>query len=77
MLIEQIFHLFLSFFSSSQQATADLQEAYKNPESIPALCELVVKSEDASVRQYSAQLLKKRLGKLRNWNGVHPDHQNL
>lgn len=49
------------------KATQDLQEAFKSPESIPALCDIVVSSSDPQIRQYSAVLLRKRLGKLRNW----------
>ncbi|XP_055909499.1 importin-4-like [Eupeodes corollae] len=58
-----------------QKATADLQEAYKHPETIPALCQLVVSSKEPQIRQYSAVLLKKRLGKLRNWQLIAPEQQ--
>ena len=55
-----------------QKAQADLQEAFKRPEAIPALCEIVVSSKEPQHRQYSAVLLSKRLGKLRNWQLVPP-----
>ncbi|XP_061389190.1 importin-4-like [Musca vetustissima] len=60
-----------------KQATADLQEAYKRPETIPQLCDIVVSNKEAQVRQYSAVLLKKRLGKLRHWQMVPPDQQQI
>lgn len=59
------------------QATADLQEAFKNPEAIQALCQVVVSSPEPQHRQYSAVLLTKRLGKLRNWQLVPVEQQNL
>lgn len=58
-----------------QQATAELQEAFKRPEAIPALCEITVSSKESQHRQYSAVLLTKRLGKLRNWQLVPVDQQ--
>uniref|UniRef100_A0A336K9P8 CSON005828 protein n=1 Tax=Culicoides sonorensis TaxID=179676 RepID=A0A336K9P8_CULSO len=57
------------------RATAELQEAFKRPETIPALCDLAVSCPDVQVRQYAATLLKKRLGKLKNWQMVSPEHQ--
>lgn len=56
---------------------AQLQEAFKQPESIQSLCELVVSSQKPQIRQYSAVLLRKRLGKLRNWQLVAPEQQQL
>ncbi|XP_037819285.1 importin-4 [Lucilia sericata] len=60
-----------------KQATADLQEAYKRPETIPQLCDIVVSNKEPQVRQYSAVLLKKRLGKLRHWQMVPPEQQQI
>lgn len=60
-----------------KKATSDLQEAYKRPETIPALCDLAVSSKEPLIRQYSAILLRKRLGKLRNWQMVPPDQQQI
>lgn len=57
-----MFFLLLDF-----QATHDLQEAFKRPETVPAFCDLIVSSANPQVRQYSAVLLRKRLAKLRNW----------
>lgn len=62
-------------FSCSLQATAELQLAFKNPEAIPALCQVAVSSSEPQHRQYSAVLLTKRLGKLRNWQLVAPEQQ--
>ncbi|XP_038117779.1 importin-4 [Culex quinquefasciatus] len=60
-----------------QQASAELKEAFKRPETVPQLCELTVSHSDAQVRQYSAMLLKKQLCKLRNWQQVPPEQQAL
>ncbi|XP_058459811.1 importin-4-like [Malaya genurostris] len=60
-----------------QQATAELKEAFKHPETIPQLCEIAVSNKDAQVRQYSAMLLKKQLSKLRHWQQVPADQQVL
>ncbi|XP_058830529.1 importin-4-like [Topomyia yanbarensis] len=60
-----------------QQGTADLKEAFKHPETIPQLCDIAVTNKDAQVRQYSAMLLKRQLGKLRHWQQVPADQQSL
>ncbi|XP_055534571.1 importin-4-like [Wyeomyia smithii] len=60
-----------------QQATSELKEAFKRPETISQLCELAVTNKDAQVRQYSAMLLKKHLGKLRHWQQVPLEQQAL
>uniref|UniRef100_A0A1I8NQF8 Importin N-terminal domain-containing protein n=1 Tax=Stomoxys calcitrans TaxID=35570 RepID=A0A1I8NQF8_STOCA len=60
-----------------KQATADLHEVYKRPETIPQLCELAVSHKEHHIRHYSAVLLKKRLGKLRHWQMVPPEQQQL
>uniref|UniRef100_A0A1A9W4X5 Importin N-terminal domain-containing protein n=1 Tax=Glossina brevipalpis TaxID=37001 RepID=A0A1A9W4X5_9MUSC len=60
-----------------REATADLQEAFKNPESISVLCDIVASRKEPEVRQYAATLLKKRLGKLRSWQMVAPEQQQI
>ncbi|XP_055625825.1 importin-4-like [Toxorhynchites rutilus septentrionalis] len=60
-----------------QQASAELKEAFKHPETITQLCELVVSNKDVQVRQYSAVLLKKQLGKLRHWQQIPAEQQAL
>lgn len=60
-----------------QKATASLQEAYKRPETIPALCEIVVSAQEPQIRQYSAVLLRKRLAKLRYWQMVPIEQQTI
>ncbi|XP_063703113.1 importin-4-like [Culicoides brevitarsis] len=59
------------------KATAELQEAFKRPETVPLLCDLVVSNPDVQVRQYAATLLRKRLGKLKNWQLVAAEHQAI
>ncbi|XP_035916809.1 importin-4-like [Anopheles stephensi] len=60
-----------------QQASNDLKEAFKKPETIPQLCEICVTNNDPQVRQYAAMLLKKHLGKLRAWREVPVETQTL
>ncbi|XP_058055155.1 importin-4-like [Anopheles bellator] len=60
-----------------QQASADLKEAFKKPETIPQLCEICVTNKDPQVRQYAAMLLKKHLGKLRAWREIPTETQAL
>ncbi|XP_055322338.1 importin-4-like isoform X2 [Sitodiplosis mosellana] len=67
----------LLLFFRLTQATADLQEAFKRPEAISALCDVIVSSPEVQHRQYAAVLLTKRLGKLRNWQQVPTDHQEI
>lgn len=73
--IEQIFDYYWRYILL--QATAELNEAFKRPEAISALCEIVVSSKEPQHRQYSAVLLSKRLGKLRNWQLVPVEQQAL
>lgn len=60
-----------------QKATIELNEALKRPETINILCEVSTRSTQAQLRQYSAVVLRKRLMKLRNWNMVPPDQQEM
>lgn len=53
--------------STIQEGTAELREAYKDPNSIPELCRLMTSSEATEVRQYSALLLRKKFGKPKVW----------
>ncbi|CRL01971.1 CLUMA_CG015064, isoform A [Clunio marinus] len=60
-----------------QKATEELNEALKRPETIQILCEIVVRSANPQLRQYAAVILRKRLVKLRFWNMVPKDQQQL
>ncbi|XP_017483237.1 PREDICTED: importin-4-like [Rhagoletis zephyria] len=79
--MEQMSQIITNLLSSDndviKKATADLQEAYKHPETIPALCEIAVSAPEPQVRQYSAVLLKKHLAKLRQWNKVPVEQQQI
>lgn len=59
------------------QATEELNEVLKRPESIQVLCEVVTRSAQVQIRQYAAVILRKRLIKLRYWNMVPPDQQQI
>ncbi|CAH1269854.1 IPO4 [Branchiostoma lanceolatum] len=46
-----------------QQATTQLQEAYKDPAIVPALCGVLGSSQNPQVRQYAAVLLRRKIAK--------------
>ncbi|XP_076170729.1 importin-4 [Ptiloglossa arizonensis] len=50
-----------------QQGTAELRETVKKPESTPLLCQLIVSSSKAQIRQYAAVLLRSRYNKGKHW----------
>lgn len=50
-----------------QQGTQELREAFKNPDVIPALCNVIGVSQNPQIRQYAAVLLRKRLSKNKHW----------
>ena len=61
-----------------QEGTAELKEAFKQPNAIPMLCQVLTGSGTPQVRQYSALLLRKKLGKQKTWrNLTAEDKQTL
>lgn len=54
-----------------------MNEALKRPETINLLCEVATRSSQSQLRQYAAVVLRKRLMKLRYWNMVPPEQQEL
>ncbi|XP_060832672.1 importin-4-like [Bombus pascuorum] len=64
---EILLKLLVADNTSIQQGTAELREAFKKPESIPALCQLIVSSTNSQIRQYAAILLRKRYAKAKHW----------
>ncbi|KAL7033982.1 hypothetical protein ACKWTF_007804 [Chironomus riparius] len=60
-----------------QKATEELNDALKRPESINVLCEIATRSTQPQLRQYAAVVLRKRLMKLRYWNMVPQEHQEI
>ncbi|KAK4877680.1 hypothetical protein RN001_010186 [Aquatica leii] len=56
-----------------EQGTKELKDAFKKPEAVPALCDVVVGSSNAEIRQTAAVLLRRRLGKKSHWNRVEPE----
>ncbi|XP_069698314.1 importin-4-like [Periplaneta americana] len=59
-----------------QQGTRELREAFKNPEVIPALCNVVGVSQNPQIRQYAAVLLRKRLSKSKHWTKLPVNVRN-
>ncbi|XP_066250026.1 importin-4-like [Euwallacea similis] len=55
------------------QGTKELKEAFKKPEAIPALCEVVVTSSNPQIRQSASVLLRRKLGKRRQWNKLNAE----
>ncbi|XP_037939501.1 importin-4-like [Teleopsis dalmanni] len=58
-----------------RQANAELTEAYKHPDTIAILCNIVVSQHPPAIRQYAATLLRRRLAKRRNWLTVTTEVQ--
>jgi hypothetical protein len=59
-----------------QQGTIELKEAFKKPEAIPALCEVIVSSSNSQIRQSAAVLLRRKLGKKRQWTKLNVETRN-
>lgn len=59
-----------------QEGTKELKEAFKNPEAILALCDVIVTSQNSQIRQSAAVLLRRKLGKKRQWNKLSVDIRN-
>lgn len=55
------------------QGTKELKKAFKNPEAISALCEVIVTSPNPQIRQSAAVLLRRKFGKKRQWSRLNPD----
>jgi hypothetical protein len=60
-----------------QQGTKELREAFRNPEVIPALCNVVGSSQNSQLRQYAAVLLRKGLSKSKYWPELPGNVQNI
>jgi len=58
-----------------QEGTAELKEAFKQPNAIPMLCQVLTGSGTPQVRQYSALLLRKKLGKQKTWRNLTAEDQ--
>ncbi|KAL8619425.1 hypothetical protein ACOMHN_011776 [Nucella lapillus] len=56
-----------------QENTGKLREAFKDPGTLPALCQLLGTSENAQVRQLSAVLIRRKVQKGKQWNALSQD----
>ncbi|KAG8455383.1 hypothetical protein GDO86_001542 [Hymenochirus boettgeri] len=56
-----------------QQATVQLKEAFKDPQIIPALFDVLRGAQELQIRQFSAVLLRRRLAK--QWKSISQDQQ--
>ncbi|KAJ8924603.1 hypothetical protein NQ315_000753 [Exocentrus adspersus] len=59
-----------------QEGTKELKEAFKKPEAIPALCDVIVTSPNPQIRQSAAVLLRRKLGKKRQWSKLNVEMRN-
>ncbi|XP_043351877.1 importin-4 isoform X5 [Dermochelys coriacea] len=57
-----------------QRATAQLREAFRHPEVLPQLCQLLAGAPDPQIRQLAAVLLRRRLTK--HWRKLNPEEQD-
>ncbi|XP_050295458.1 importin-4-like [Anthonomus grandis grandis] len=58
------------------EGTKELKEAFKKPEAIPALCDVIVTSANPEIRQSAAVLLRRKLGKRRQWSKLNVEIRN-
>lgn len=56
-----------------QENTGKLKEAFKDPATLPALCQLLGTSENAQVRQLSAVLIRRKVQRAKQWSGLSQD----
>ncbi|XP_043285826.1 importin-4-like [Venturia canescens] len=56
-----------------EQATSELREIFKKPESSSQLFQLMIASQKPMIRQYAAILLKERYSKVKNWGKLPVD----
>uniref|UniRef100_A0A674I963 Importin 4 n=2 Tax=Terrapene triunguis TaxID=2587831 RepID=A0A674I963_9SAUR len=56
------------------KATAQLREAFRHPEVLPQLCQLLAGAPDPQIRQLAAVLLRRRLTK--HWRKLNPEEQD-
>ncbi|KAF4521358.1 hypothetical protein B566_EDAN006947 [Ephemera danica] len=72
--LEEILHkVVLADSEQINQGTEELREAFKKPDIVPSLCQIMGTAKDSQIRQYSAVLLRKRLSRKRNWNQLTTD----
>ncbi|GJQ87137.1 hypothetical protein Trydic_g23982 [Trypoxylus dichotomus] len=75
--MEQILQKLLVANSKTiQEGTKELRDAFKKPEAIPNLCEVLVSSNSPQVRQTAAVVLRRKLGKRHQWTKIDVDTRN-
>lgn len=65
--------LLISDNATILQGTNELREAFKNPDVVPALCNVIGTSQNPQIRQYAAMLLRRKLGKYGQWSRLSAD----
>ncbi|RUS88757.1 hypothetical protein EGW08_003474 [Elysia chlorotica] len=59
-----------------QKATADLKEAFKNPGTLQALCQILATSSQPQIRQYAAVLIRRKIHKTKQWAALDEAFKN-
>ncbi|GFN80012.1 importin-4 [Plakobranchus ocellatus] len=59
-----------------QKATADLKEAFKNPETLQTLCQILGTSPQPQIRQYAAVLIRRKIHKAKRWAALDDEFKN-
>lgn len=55
------------------QGTEELKQAFKSPEVVPALCNVLGTSTKHDIRQYAVVLLRKHLNRKKHWMQLKAD----
>ncbi|KAH8378857.1 hypothetical protein KR009_001783 [Drosophila setifemur] len=76
-LVEIIGGLLCNDNDKIRQSTSALTKAYENTEALISLARIVASPMETQVRQFAAVLLNKRLSKLRHWQLVPADQQEV
>lgn len=56
-----------------QEGTSELKQAFKNPDAIRALCDVIVTSSNPQVRQTATVVLRRKFSKKRFWNKLNEE----
>ncbi|XP_050512029.1 importin-4 [Diabrotica virgifera virgifera] len=65
--------LLVSNSKTIHEGTKELKEAFKKPEAVLALCDVLVTSTHPQIRQTAAVLLRRKFGKKRYWSRINVD----
>jgi importin-4 len=55
------------------QGTEELKQAFKSPDIVPALCNVLASSQKHEIRQYAVVLIRKHLNRKKHWMQLKAD----